>query len=157
MKNSNITKTKSKKLVSADKTPGGKVGGTSKAPKKAIPKAKLGMSMTKKMGMGGMSTPQDVYNPSGEATQNNGPMVPSTGSKGDVSKPTGSTKNFKKGGKVATKKYLTGGPTGDDMSTMSGGPKKPKEPKEPKTYDQAKKTAKYGTAMMRKGGATKKK
>ena len=54
MKNLNITKTKSKKLVSADKTPSGNVGGISKAPKTAIPKAKMGMSMTKKMGMGGM-------------------------------------------------------------------------------------------------------
>ena len=64
MKNANVTKTKSKKLMSADKTPGGKqggtnknvskqtspkgkVGGTSKAPKTAIPKAKYGMSMKK--------------------------------------------------------------------------------------------------------------
>ena len=54
MKNANVTKTKSKKLMSADKTPSGKqggtnknlqpqttpkgrVGGTSKAPKKAKP------------------------------------------------------------------------------------------------------------------------
>jgi len=41
----NVTKTKSKKLTKADKTPGGKVGGISKAPKTAIPKAKYGMSM----------------------------------------------------------------------------------------------------------------
>lgn len=45
MKASNVTKTKSKKLMKADKTPGGKVGGTSKAPKTALPKAKYGMSM----------------------------------------------------------------------------------------------------------------
>jgi len=64
MKNANVTKTKSKKLMSADKTPGGKVGGTNKnvqkqtspkgkvggisnAPKTAVPKAKYGMSMKK--------------------------------------------------------------------------------------------------------------
>ena len=47
MKSACVTKTKSKKLKGADKTPGGKVGGTSKAPKTAIPKAKYGMSMTK--------------------------------------------------------------------------------------------------------------
>jgi hypothetical protein len=64
MKNTNVTKTKSKKLMSADKTPGGKVGGTNKnvqkqtspkgkvggitkAPKTAVPKAKYGMSMKK--------------------------------------------------------------------------------------------------------------
>jgi hypothetical protein len=43
MKKACVTKTKSKKLTGADKTPGGKVGGTSKAPKTPIPKAKLGM------------------------------------------------------------------------------------------------------------------
>jgi hypothetical protein len=59
MKAANVTKTKSKKLKGADKTPGGKVGGTnpnlsaqtnpkgrsggtSKAPKTAIPKSKMG-------------------------------------------------------------------------------------------------------------------
>lgn len=62
MKAANVTKTKSKKITGADKTPGGKVGGTnpalkkqtspkgrvggtSVAPKTAIPKAKYGMSM----------------------------------------------------------------------------------------------------------------
>jgi hypothetical protein len=62
MKSACVTKTKSKKLKGADKTPGGKVGGTnpnlsaqtspkgktggtSKAPKTALPKAKYGMSM----------------------------------------------------------------------------------------------------------------
>jgi len=45
MKSACVTKTKSKKLKGADKTPSGKVGGTSKAPKTAIPKAKYGMSM----------------------------------------------------------------------------------------------------------------
>jgi hypothetical protein len=45
MKNANVTKTKSKKLMSADKTPKGKVGGITKAPKTAVPKAKYGMSM----------------------------------------------------------------------------------------------------------------
>lgn len=61
MKAANVTKTKSKKLKGADKTPGGKVGGTnpnlkaqtspkgrvggtSTAPKGAIPKAKMGGS-----------------------------------------------------------------------------------------------------------------
>jgi hypothetical protein len=65
MKNANVTKTKSKKLMSADKTPSGKVGGTNKsvqkqtspkgkvggistAPKTAVPKAKMGGSMKKK-------------------------------------------------------------------------------------------------------------
>ncbi len=59
MKAANVTKTKSKKLKGADKTPGGKTGGTnpnlkkqtspkgkvggiSKAPSGAIPKAKMG-------------------------------------------------------------------------------------------------------------------
>ena len=48
MKTANVTKTKSKKLTGADKTPGGRVGGISKAPKTAIPKAKMGMSMKSK-------------------------------------------------------------------------------------------------------------
>ena len=69
MKNSNITKTKSKKLVSADKSPSGKVGGISKAPKTALPKAKMGCT---------------------------------------------------------TKKYMTGGSTGDDMGTMSANSKQNK-------------------------------
>ena len=47
MKSACVTKTKSKKLTKADKTPGGKVGGISKAPKTAIPKAKYGMTMKK--------------------------------------------------------------------------------------------------------------
>ena len=59
MKAANVTKTKSKKIKGADKTPGGKTGGTnptlkkqtspkgrvggsSKAPAGAIPKAKMG-------------------------------------------------------------------------------------------------------------------
>lgn len=65
MKNANVTKTKSKKLMSADKTPGGRVGGTNKplkkqtspngkvggisvAPKAAMPKMKKGGSMKRK-------------------------------------------------------------------------------------------------------------
>ena len=134
MKTACVTKTKSKKLTKADKTPGGKVGGISKAPKTAIPKAKMGMSMTKKMGMGGMHMMPD------------GSMMPDAAM----------TPPMKKGGKVATKKYLTGGPTGAN----AGGPKQPKDkeqPKEAKAYVKGMKTAKYGTAMMRKGGATKKK
>jgi hypothetical protein len=157
MKNSNITKTKSKKLVSADKTPGGKVGGISKAPKKAIPKAKLGMSMTKKMGSGGMTTPQDKSNSSGQVTQYTSGVTPSS-STGDASK-AGATGNYKKGGKVATKKYFTGGPTGangDGVGSGSESSKKPNEPKEPKTYVKGMTKAKYGTAMMRKGGTKKK-
>ena len=64
MKAANVTKTKSKKIMGADKSPKGivgvtnknvqkqtspkgKVGGTSTAPKTAIPKAKYGMSMKK--------------------------------------------------------------------------------------------------------------
>ena len=47
MKTACVTKTKSKKLKGAYKTPGGKVGGISKAPKTAIPKAKYGISMKK--------------------------------------------------------------------------------------------------------------
>ena len=43
MKNANVTKTKSKKLMSADKTPGGKVGGTNKnVQKQTTPKGKVG-------------------------------------------------------------------------------------------------------------------
>jgi hypothetical protein len=43
MKNANVTKTKSKKLMSADKTPGGKVGGTNKnVQKQTSPKGKVG-------------------------------------------------------------------------------------------------------------------
>jgi len=60
MKNANVTKTKSKKLMSADKTPGGKVGGTNKAVKKqTAPKGKVGgisvapKTATPKMKMGG--------------------------------------------------------------------------------------------------------
>lgn len=65
MKNANVTKTKSKKLMAAVKTPGGTVGGTnksvqkqttpkgkvggiSKAPLTAVPKAKYGMVMRRK-------------------------------------------------------------------------------------------------------------
>jgi len=44
MKNTNVTKAISKKLTSADKTPSGKVGGISKAPKTALPKAQMGGS-----------------------------------------------------------------------------------------------------------------
>jgi hypothetical protein len=64
MKAANVTKTKSKKLMGADKTPSGKtggtnpalkkqtkpkgkVGGTSKAPKTAIPEAMYGRMMKK--------------------------------------------------------------------------------------------------------------
>ncbi len=42
MKTSNVTKTKSKKLTSASKSSKGKVGGISKAPKTALPKAQMG-------------------------------------------------------------------------------------------------------------------
>jgi hypothetical protein len=43
MKAANVTKTKSKKLMKADKTPGGKVGGTNPAVKKQTsPKGKVG-------------------------------------------------------------------------------------------------------------------
>ena len=43
MKNANVTKTKSKKLMAADKTPGGKVGGTNKnVQKQTSPKGKVG-------------------------------------------------------------------------------------------------------------------
>ena len=43
MKNTNVTKTKSKKLMGADKTPGGKVGGTNKnVQKQTSPKGKVG-------------------------------------------------------------------------------------------------------------------
>lgn len=77
---------------------------------------------------------------------------------------------MKKGGKVATKKYFTGGPTGDDMSTMKATKpvKKPNSttgsnkgmiaPK--KMGGSTIKKAMYGTAMkssmMRKGGTKKK-
>ena len=43
MKAANVTKTKSKKLMGADKTPGGKVGGTNaKVKKQTSPKGKVG-------------------------------------------------------------------------------------------------------------------
>jgi hypothetical protein len=43
MKAANVTKTKSKKLMSADKTPGGKTGGTNATVKKqTTPKGKVG-------------------------------------------------------------------------------------------------------------------
>jgi hypothetical protein len=43
MKAANVTKTKSKKLTGADKTPGGKVGGTNaKVKKQTSPKGKVG-------------------------------------------------------------------------------------------------------------------
>lgn len=43
MKTANVTKTKSKKLMGADKTPGGKVGGTNASVKKQTsPKGKVG-------------------------------------------------------------------------------------------------------------------
>jgi len=92
------------------------------------PKMKVGGSTTKKMQSGGM------YNPA---------MMPP----------------MKKGGKVATKKYFTGGPTGANGDRVGSGSESSKQPKESKVYVQAKsiKKAKYGTAMMRKGGATKKK
>jgi hypothetical protein len=48
MKSACVTKTKSKKLTKADKSPSGKVGGISKAPKTAIPSAKFGGSKMKK-------------------------------------------------------------------------------------------------------------
>lgn len=47
MKASNVTKTKSKKLTSASKSAKGKVGGISKAPKTAIPKAQNGAVVKK--------------------------------------------------------------------------------------------------------------
>ena len=65
---------------------------------------------------------------------------------------------MKKGGKVTTKKYLTGGPTGDDMGTMKSNSK----PKEPKTYDKSSGKGMTATnpikklgGMMRKGGTKK--
>jgi hypothetical protein len=43
MKAANVTKTKSKKITGADKTPGGKVGGTNPALKKQTkPKGRVG-------------------------------------------------------------------------------------------------------------------
>lgn len=102
MKTACVTKTKSKKLTKADKSPSGKVGGISKAPKTAIPKAKMGGT---------------------------------------------------------TKKYMTGGPTGDDMGTMKSGSKTPKDPK---TYDKSSGKGMTATnpikklgGMMRKGGTKK--
>ncbi len=47
MKASNVTKTKSKKLMSASKNPKGKTGGISKAPKTALPKAENGRIVKK--------------------------------------------------------------------------------------------------------------
>jgi len=82
--------------------------------KKKLTKAKMGI----------MTTPQAKSNSSGEATQNNGPMVPSTGSKGDVSKPPGSTKNFKKGGLVKLKKAMYGTTMQSNMMKKSGTSKK---------------------------------
>jgi hypothetical protein len=59
MKAANVTKTKSKKIKGADKTPGGKVGGTSKAPKTPIPKAKLGMAVKGKYYSGGITNTEE--------------------------------------------------------------------------------------------------
>jgi hypothetical protein len=43
MKAANVTKTKSKKITGADKTPGGKTGGTNAPLKKqTVPKGKVG-------------------------------------------------------------------------------------------------------------------
>jgi hypothetical protein len=47
MATTNVTKTKSKKLMSASKNPKGKTGGISKAPKTALPKAQKGMMVKK--------------------------------------------------------------------------------------------------------------
>jgi hypothetical protein len=60
-----------------------------------------------------MTTPENKYNSSGEATQNNGPMTPLKITPGDVSKTVGSTKNFKKGGII--KKHKDGGKTGAQL------------------------------------------
>lgn len=75
MKASNVTKTKSKKLMKADKTPGGKVGGTSAAPKTALPKAKYGMTMKKYGEGGGTKSGSSMYN------INRGPANTPTGTK----------------------------------------------------------------------------
>ena len=70
----------------------------------------------------------------------------------------GSTKAIKpkmKVGGATPKKYFSGGPTGDGAGTSR---KPTTTPEDPKGYVKAKlKTAKYGTAMMRKGGVIKSK
>jgi hypothetical protein len=98
---------------------------------KMVTKMKMGgvkKKLTKKgeggRTMGPITTPENKYNPSDEATQNNGPMVPPTGSKGDVSKPPGSTKNFKKGGLVKLKKAMYGTTMQSNMMKKSGTSKK---------------------------------
>lgn len=105
-----------------------------------------------KANMGIMTTPQATSNSAGQATQNNGPVTPVTpksyakGS-GNASK-AGATKNFKKGG---IKKYLSGGPTSNDMSTMSANSKR--VPKPTTTTG----SNKGMIASKKMGGSTKKK
>jgi len=115
---------------------------------------KNGGSTNKKMAMGGTKKP---LKPAMYGTA----MKPTMMAKPSMMKKGGTKmKMVSKGSKVATKKYLTGGPTGanGDGVGSGSGPKQPKEPKEDKGYVKAKsiKTAKYGTAMMKKGGIKKK-